>query len=245
MNTYGTFTIANPLTSPPPVITVTTGQNWEYISIYNLSPYLLVLNFEGLGAITFPEWHREDIPVSYAQKRYQGVLFITPSLILTGQSNPPSSYIIINAYSPGELAQPTSASIPRLMNTVSAVGAGTGLVLVQHFTLNQNPTLTIPDQSAQGQLLLLDGFHFTGHADPTGSSGIDVAITVNALVTGGDYHYWVMQGENPMVVDDVNYTPRGIAQAPATAITLVVSFSGTLGAGKCTIAARYHYETMF
>jgi hypothetical protein len=232
---YGRQTLVPNVATP-----YNTSPDLEYVQIINESPYILTCTFRGMGFMDIPSWHKEDV---YVNKNYNGLLDILPNNITTGQTSPPSTVVSVNGFAPGEIAVPKSVALDRLISTTSQAVAATGLVKFVDATGSQHPTLTLPNKA--GQLLILDGWTFTGGAG-TGTSGIAWVITVNAIVASIDYQFFLLQGNTVLnVLFTETYAPRGLQQAAGTDITLVTS-GGNLGAaGNMMLVAKYHYETNF
>lgn len=93
-----------------------TGVGWSFLQVINESPYMLSLNFSGIGSVDFPAWHREDMSVG---RGYTGQLSITPSDITGAGSTAPSNLVSVNGFLDGELGQPMSVALARLVHTVS------------------------------------------------------------------------------------------------------------------------------
>lgn len=123
MNNFG----ALPLAVGTPA-NYNTGTNWEYLQISNESGYQLDLNFSGIGSRGFNPWQRDDVAIP---KGYTGSLLITAS-------NPSnidpttflSSYVQVNGYIPGELAQPMSVALTRIGSISSLINSGNPLFSV-------------------------------------------------------------------------------------------------------------------
>lgn len=237
MNTFGSFAIATPLPATPPATLVPTGMGWEYIQVVNLSPYLLLLNFEGQGQLTFPDWYREDIPVN---RLFEGRLFFTPQIYTANQASSQSNLVLVNAYAQGELRSPQSVGLPRLVNPSSRVGVG--LFKQVTFTGTQlNKTLTLPNQA--GSTLILDGWDITGSSQTNNPT---MTVTVNAIVTGLNYYYFFSASTSVLgTVDHVIYPGYGLPQATGTDITLVCSLTQGVGTQNVAVSAHYHYEANY
>ncbi len=95
------------------------GVSWEYVRIINKSPYMLSLNFSGIGTIDFPEMYLEDIAVS---KNWTGKLVVTPRIDLSNTSQSLSSLVTVNAWAQGELSNPQAQ--PLTQQAVNVTGSG-------------------------------------------------------------------------------------------------------------------------
>jgi hypothetical protein len=139
MQNFGRFTPSNYI-APNQPLQVTTGVNLEYIRIINNSPYMLSLNFQGVGTIDFPEHYLEDIPMSQA---YRGSFTVTASANLTNIPSATSNLLSINGYNFGELkaAQSQPLSTPAVNATASgkpifSATVGFGATATKYQTLN-------------------------------------------------------------------------------------------------------------
>jgi len=108
----------------------TTGVGWEYLQIWNESLFQLDLNFSGCGSIGMGGNYRSDIKVP---RGYTGQLLITPSSLLNLQ-NPPSAFVSVNAFAPGELTSPQSAPLARISNQGNFPGQ------LQHYFITEFST---------------------------------------------------------------------------------------------------------
>lgn len=84
-----------------------TGVGWEYLTVINLSPYILDANFSGLGSITIAAWLSEDVRIP---SNFTGQIVLTPNNYL-GLTQIVSQVVSVNAWSPGELKQAQSVSL--------------------------------------------------------------------------------------------------------------------------------------
>jgi len=115
----GSFVASNYLSPKPPLQVPTGVAQGGYVRVVNNSPYLLNLNFQGMGSYTMPEMYLEDF---FVPVKYLGEVTIIPSVNLTSTSRGTSNLITVTTWSPGELPYPQSVSISQQAVNVTATG---------------------------------------------------------------------------------------------------------------------------
>lgn len=180
MQSFGRYTVSTHLPPAQP-LSIITGPGYEYMRITNSSPYLLSINFLGMGTIDFPELFMEDILLTDS---YMGTITITPFINLSNVAHTPSDLLTISTYSKGELPHPQSQSMALLAN----VGNDITIVAGQAQTVQD-------DLDAAGVVFV--------EATPTGDPGSAVVIKNDGtLILGNSVHKGSISSDNGLVTTD-------------------------------------------
>jgi hypothetical protein len=179
VNNYGQYNISSYL-APAQPLQVTTGVGWEYIRIVNNSPYLLNINFNGMGNIVSPEFFLEDV---YLPSSYRGSITITPVVNITTVGHATSKLVTINAYSHGEIASPQAQ--PLAQPAVNETASGKPL-----FTAS----IGFPNTAQTSQGLNIfnpanSGVTFTFHAARVFTNDTSVPGATMLVLNGADLNY--------------------------------------------------------
>jgi hypothetical protein len=239
MQNFGRTDISTYFTNLQP-IPYQTGMNWEYITVINESPYMLSLNFAGVGSIDFPAWFKDDIPMS---RGYVGSFTIIPTLLTTGQLGTPSTIVTVNAWIPGELTNPQPVALSRLTNVGNVINTVGGVASSVQNDNNPSGTsvveATVQGDSASAVSLVNNGHLLLGTTandgflqvitsagahklifDTAGNLTIDKGILANLItaLTGNDIGFHVATGQRVVVtvngVDIFQANDNGISVLP-------------------------------
>lgn len=118
MQDFGLFNISNNLPPQPP-LTVTVNQGWEYVRVINKSPFMLKLDFGGMGKTDMPEMYLEDFLVT---DQFNGRLTITPSIDLSNTSQAITNTVAVDTFVRGELSAPKAQPLTQQAVNVTASG---------------------------------------------------------------------------------------------------------------------------
>ncbi len=199
-----------------------TGVGFEYLQIINNSPYFLTLNFVGQGSIGFPNWLKEDVPINGS---YRGNLIITASNPL-GLNQIVSKLVTVNAWSPGELAQPQTT--PLTQDSGNIITSIAGQQVTTSTQNADNTTLTIG--GGANTWTFLKKWLVTGDKSAAVSTG---QLKVTSLLSGLDLWYWVNQGPSGTIQVGDSYDPPLQANAVGQPINIVLP---NLSAGLSIVA---------
>ena len=219
--------------TPGTPVDYNTGVGWEYLQILNESPYLLGLNFSGLGSIDFPISHREDIWLS---PRYTGSLVITPSNY--GFSGPfvsaaPSTFVSVNGFGPGELAHPQSVALARINNIGNPLNIAGGVASSIVNTGNPRGTSVIqatPTGDAQSPLSMLnDGTVAIGDATNAGSLSVVGPSTFTGQIQGDGTNRLNLDGKGQSIEFLNNGTLEAAFNGTELVMSVPIGWTGTNG----------------
>jgi hypothetical protein len=118
MQNLGMYNLNNFLPPANP-LSVVSGVGFEYVRIINDSPFLLLVNMNGIGTIQFPEFFLEDI---YLPSAYLGTITIVPSINISSTSHSVSGIVSVNVYNKGEISSPQAQPLAQPAVNVTATG---------------------------------------------------------------------------------------------------------------------------
>ena len=196
MNNFGRQAL-----TPGTPVNYPTGTGWEFIQVINESPYLLGLNFSGLGSIDFPISHREDI---YMPRGYTGSLVITPSnygYTAAFVAAAPSAFVTVNGFGPGEIKNPQSVALARLNNVGNTVSGVAGTASNLNNTGNPAGTniisSTVSGDAQQAFSVSNDGIVAIGDAAHGGSLSVVGPLTMTGNIQSATTGNLVLNGRGP------------------------------------------------